>query len=66
MNVVSLAVWTLEQHCYLVYAALGACFLALSVYHRGPVVLRTARERRQESGLGGVQLLDLNLSCTIT
>ncbi|KAG7310239.1 hypothetical protein JYU34_004797 [Plutella xylostella] len=53
MNVVSLAVWTLEQHCYLVYAALGACFLALSVYHRGPVVLRTGRERRQESGLGG-------------
>ncbi|CAK1543765.1 unnamed protein product [Leptosia nina] len=34
MNPISVTVWALESHCFIVYSVLAACFIALSVFHK--------------------------------
>ncbi|XP_068623009.1 iodotyrosine deiodinase [Battus philenor] len=55
MNVISLAVWTLENNCFAVYAGMLVCFVAFTIFHKNLVEARCSRAavKQQRSPPGG-------------
>lgn len=57
MNVISLAVWTLEKNCFIVYSALIVCFIAFTLYHKNKLEVHYSENAKKEklarTGTGG-------------
>lgn len=57
MNVISLAIWTLEKNCFIVYSGLIVCFIAFTLYHKNKLEEyyseTSKKEKMARSGTGG-------------
>lgn len=57
MNVISLAIWTLEKNCFIVYSALIVCFIAFTLYHKNKLdefySEAAKKEKLPRTGTGG-------------
>ncbi|XP_075976283.1 iodotyrosine deiodinase [Anticarsia gemmatalis] len=62
MNVISLAIWTLEKNCFIVYTALIVCFIAFTLFHKNKleVYYREAakKEKLARTGTSGRAVRD--------
>ncbi|XP_022825941.1 iodotyrosine deiodinase 1 [Spodoptera litura] len=57
MNVISLAIWTLEKNCFIVYSGLIVCFIAFTLYHKNKLEEyyseTSKKEKMARTGTGG-------------
>lgn len=57
MNFISLAVWTLEKNCYIVYTALIVFFIGFTLVHRQKLETSYRRDEKKaklaRTGRGG-------------
>ncbi|XP_014358851.2 iodotyrosine deiodinase 1 [Papilio machaon] len=56
MNIISLTVWTLENNCFIIYAAMIVCFIAFTMFHKNRMEAhysRTSAKKKFAPTAGG-------------